>query len=153
MNSNSSIPLNLDSPAVQAHTSILQGIITRMAENSRFCKAICITVLSAILVIAEDADPRLFSAVTGFVLFMFWLLDSRYLEFEREYRSAYNEFVEMLHAGEEAIVSKLYFVPLPRAARIQSVKTMFSFSTFWFYLMIAAVLTGIFILKYLIIPQ
>ena len=83
---------------------------------------------------------------------MFWLLDSRSLEFEKEYRSAYNKFVEMLHAGKEEFVSQLYIVPLPRAAKMQSLKTMFSFSTFWFYLLMAAILAGVFMMKYLTVP-
>ena len=124
-----------------------------MAENSRFCKAICITVLSAILVIVDDANPGFFFVVSVFVVFMFWQLDSRNLDFEREYRSTYNKFVKMLHSGEEEFVSQLYIVPLPRADKLKSLKAMFSFSTFWFYLFIFVVMAIIFMFLWLRIQQ
>ena len=43
---------NLGSPAVQSHLEMLQGVIQRMAENSRSCKFWSITALSAVLFLA-----------------------------------------------------------------------------------------------------
>ena len=40
-------PLNGESSAVQAHLTILQGVICRMAENSRSCKVWCVTLVAA----------------------------------------------------------------------------------------------------------
>ena len=40
---------NPGSPAVQSHLEMLQGVIQRMAENSRSCKFWSITALSAVL--------------------------------------------------------------------------------------------------------
>ena len=37
-------PLNHESPAVQKHPEIMQGVITWMAENSRSCKVWCVTL-------------------------------------------------------------------------------------------------------------
>ena len=44
--------MNKENPAVIAHINMLQGIINRIAENSRSCKQWCILVVSAILTIA-----------------------------------------------------------------------------------------------------
>ena len=41
---------NKDCPAVQAHISMLQGIISRMANNSANCKTWVITIIAAMLV-------------------------------------------------------------------------------------------------------
>ena len=43
--------LNHESSAVQKHLEIMQGVIFRMAENSRSCKVWCVTLVSAILVL------------------------------------------------------------------------------------------------------
>ena len=44
-------PLNENSSAVQAHLTIMQGVINRMAENSRSCKVWCVTLVAATLVL------------------------------------------------------------------------------------------------------
>ena len=36
--------LDENSPAVQAHLTMMQGVIARMAENSRSCKVWCTTL-------------------------------------------------------------------------------------------------------------
>ena len=40
--------LNHESSAVQKHLEIMQGVITRMAENSRSCKVWCVTLVAAV---------------------------------------------------------------------------------------------------------
>ena len=44
-------PLNENSPAVQTHLTMMQGVINRMAENSRSCKVWCVTLVAAVLVL------------------------------------------------------------------------------------------------------
>ena len=51
-------PPNGDMSSVQAHLTIMQGVIQRMAENSRSCKVWCVTLVSATLVlIARTGEP------------------------------------------------------------------------------------------------
>ena len=38
--------LSVESSAVQKHLEIMQGVITRMAENSRSCKVWCVTLVA-----------------------------------------------------------------------------------------------------------
>ena len=52
-------PLNENSPAVQTHLTMMQGVINRMAENSRSCKVWCVTLVAAVLVlVARDRRSR-----------------------------------------------------------------------------------------------
>ena len=44
-------PINEESSAVQSHLNIMQGVINRMAENSRSCKVWCVTLVAATLVL------------------------------------------------------------------------------------------------------
>ena len=93
------MPINAESSAVQAHLAILQGIIQRMAENSRSCKVWCVTLVSAILVlVARTGEPRhALLALAPVALFL--LLDAYYLAQERAFRKSYDAFVAKLHKG------------------------------------------------------
>ena len=62
---------NEESPAVHAHLTILQGVIQRMAENSRSCKVWCVTLVAATLVlVARTGEPQhaLIALVPTFVI-------------------------------------------------------------------------------------
>ena len=51
--------LDVESSAVQAHLTIMQGVIQRMGENSRSCKVWCVTLVAATLVlVARTGEPR-----------------------------------------------------------------------------------------------
>ena len=88
--------VNFDSGAVQSYLGILQGVISRMAENSSACKTWCITLVSAIAVVASDKPARyIWVALIPIALFLF--LDSYYLGLERRFRDRYTDFVRKLH--------------------------------------------------------
>ena len=93
-------PLNADSPSVQAHLTMMQGVITRMAENSRSCKVWCVTLVAAVLVlVARTGEPQhALIALAPTLLFLF--LDSYYLALERSFIKGQNVFVTKLHQGE-----------------------------------------------------
>ena len=93
-------PLNEDSSAVQAHLTIMQGVINRMAENSRSCKVWCVTLVAATLVlVARTGEPQhALIALVPTLLFLF--LDSYYLALERAFIRSQNAFVGKLHQGE-----------------------------------------------------
>lgn len=83
----------------------MQGIIQRMAENSRSCKTWCITIVSAVLVLVlrVDKPDYILVALAPTVLFLF--LDTYYLALERGFRKSYKAFVKKLHAASEDISS------------------------------------------------
>ncbi len=92
--------LDHESSAVRAHIEMMQGVITRMAENSRSCKLWCVTLVAAILVlVARTGEPRhVLIALVPTLLFLF--LDSYYLALERAFIKSQNAFVAKLHDNE-----------------------------------------------------
>ena len=100
-------PIGPESSAVQTHLQIMQGVIQRMAENSRFCKVWCVTLVSAILVlVARTGKPdHILIALAPTVLFL--VLDTYYLALERGFRGSYSTFVTKLH-GASVSTSDLF---------------------------------------------
>ena len=93
-------PLNEESSAVQSHLTIMQGVINRMAENSRSCKVWCVTLVAATLVlVARTGEPQhALIALVPTLLFLF--LDAYYLALERAFIKSQNAFVRKLHRSE-----------------------------------------------------
>lgn len=134
--------LTTDRSDVQAYLGALQDIIARMRQHSASCKAWCITLTSAVVVLGVNkSKPALFAAAFP-PLVMFLLLDCYYLSIERFFRRKYDGFVERLHAGQ-AGTGELYVmkhdVPIGKQLR-GIVGSLFSLSTFPFYAVLAGVL-------------
>lgn len=87
-----------DSPAVQKHVDILQGIISRMAWGSRSSKTWCITVVAAILVVAAGNNAIGYAAVWLALAptAVFCLMDAYYLGLEKHFRKEYDAFLGKL---------------------------------------------------------
>ena len=136
--------IGAESSAVQTHLTIMQGIIQRMAENSRSCKVWCITIVSAVLVLVSrtPAPDYTLAALVPTVLFL--ILDTYYLALERAFRGSYDTFVSRLHAGELGD-SDLYRVApagsVPRHFRA----TLRSFSIWPFYGALAVMIIALFV--------
>ena len=126
--------LNHESPAVQKHLEIMQGVIARMAENSRSCKVWCVTLVAAVLVlVARTGEPRhaLIALVPAIV---FYMLDAYYLALERGFRKSYNGFVGKVHSGQ-ASSSDLYTVAPTGSTGLGTLWAMYrSFASLPFYL-------------------
>ena len=129
--SDSSI-LNEESSAVQCHLSILQGVVQRMADNSRSCKLWRITIVSATLVLLATNEPpdlvRL--AVIPTIIFLF--LDTYYLVLERRFRCSYNGFIKKMHVGKLEPPDLYIIVPTGSKYR-QFCSSLLSFSICSFY--------------------
>ena len=92
--------LNEDSLAVQAHLTMMQGVINRMAENSRSCKVWCVTLVAAVLVlVARTGEPQ-HTLLALVPTLLFWVLDSYYLALERAFIKSQNAFVKKLHQSK-----------------------------------------------------
>ncbi len=137
-----------DSAAVQAHLNIAQSVIQRMASNSASCKAWCITLVSAILVVVADKGKPEYVLIAAIPTLLFLVLDTYYLALERCFRASYNKFIEKLHAGQVA-AADLYAV-MPTGS---IVRTFFgalgSFSIWPFYLTLGLM---VLIVKRVVIP-
>ena len=131
------MPINAESSAVQAHLAILQGVIQRMAENSRSCKVWCVTLVSAILVlVARTGEPHhALLALAPVMLFL--LLDAYYLALERAFRESYEAFVAKLHS-DDLPATELYAVkPVGMGVRLVGA-CLGSFSVWLFYVVLIA---------------
>ena len=119
----------------------MQGLIQRMAENSRSCKVWCVTLVSAILVlVAQTGDPR-HALIALAPTALFFVLDAYYLALERDLRESYDAFVGELHGGE-ASPSDLYAVAPSGSTAKGMFWAMFrSFSVPLFYVVVAATVT------------
>lgn len=101
--------ITVESPAVQSHLTIQQGVINRMVANSTGCKTWCIALVSAIAVIIADKGKPEFVWISVVPIGLFLFLDAYYLGLEKRYRDGYNEFIKKLHAGS-ATVEDLFIV-------------------------------------------
>ncbi len=125
-----------DSAAVQKHLEIIQGIITRMAENSRASKLWCVTLVSAVLVLVARTGKAEHALIALAPTALFYLLDAYYLALERGFRRSYEEFVQKLHE-ERTSTLDLYSVA-PTGSTWQGVLWVLfqSFSVSPFYLVV-----------------
>lgn len=117
---------------MQAHLQILQAVIQRMASNSTSCKAWCITIVSAILVLIADKGKPELAWLAMLPAFLFLALDAYYLAMEKAFRSSYNSFVKKLHENKIGVEDLYSVIPKGNmsAHQIESLK---SFSVWGFY--------------------
>ncbi|MGL4498300.1 MAG: hypothetical protein ACRCU2_04480 [Planktothrix sp.] len=137
--------INSESSALQAHLSIMQNVIQRMASNSASCKTWCITIVSAILVVVADKDNNSnYAWIALLPTLIFAFLDTCYLALEKGFRNSYNEFVTKLHTGN-LTVQELYIVKKKEGFALLIFKSIQSFSIWGFYfpLIVLIILTKI----------
>ena len=129
--------LDHESSAVQKHLEIMQGVINRMAENSRSCKVWCVTLVAATLVlVARTGEPQhALIALVPTLLFLF--LDSYYLALERAFISSQNTFVGKLHRDELESTDVYRVVPTGMGWHLVG-RCLFGSVSIWpFYLLVA----------------
>ena len=102
---------NLGAPAVQSHLEMLQGVIQRMAENSRSCKLWSITVLSAVLFLAARTGVPWYTLIALVPLLLFFLLDVYYLSLEHRFRGSYKSVLRKLREGSYGPEDAYQIVP------------------------------------------
>ena len=139
---NNGNPYDANSAAVQAHLSILQGVINRMAANSASCKNWCVVLVAAILVLVARADSTAYAPLALLPTFLFFFLDAYYLAQEKDFISSYQAFVKKLHSGALGL-SDLYDVRPSRQGFQKFTATLraaSSFSVWWMYLVLAVVI-------------
>ena len=142
MNNNKRLEV-LESSAVKAHISMLQGIINRMAGNSANCKNWTITLVAAMLVLLVDKEMQLPNAWLCLIpVGLFYLLDCYYLGLERVMIKSQKNFLDKL-SKDENYVDQIYRVGALGGRYTQlcnTTKAMCSPSTTPFYLIVALVI-------------
>lgn len=116
------------------HLEMIESIIERMAKNSFQLKGWAMTLVTLVGALgSKDSDKRFI--VLAFVpIFVFWLLDSTYLQQERQYKALYREVTEK---NEDEIdfnlnTRKVKFTK-DETKHIHFFRCLFSFSEFLFY--------------------
>lgn len=138
-----------NSQAVQAHLNITQSVIQRMAANSGSCKAWCITLVSAILVIVADKGKPQYTLIAIIPTVLFLILDTYYLSLEKMFRKSYNLFIEKLHSGK-VVACDLYAVSPSGPMAKTYISSLRSFSIWPFY---ATLLGMILLVKAIVITS
>ena len=128
--------LGVESPSVQKHVEIAQGVITRMAENSRSCKVWCVILVSAVLVLVARTGKADHSLIAIAPAALFYLLDAYYLMLERRFRNSYNNFVDKVHAGQATTLDLYTVVPGGSTVRVMLWAMFRSFSVLPFYVVV-----------------
>ena len=130
--------LGVESSAVQKHLEIMQGVIQRMADNSRSCKVWCVTLVSAILVLVARTGKAEHALIALAPTILFYVLDAYYLALERGFRRSHERFVGKLH-DERIAESDLYRVAPTGSTPRGTLWAMFrSFSVLPFYVVVVA---------------
>lgn len=121
-----------ESSSAQTHLKIIQGVITRMAENSRACKIWCVTIVSASLVLVARADRPNLVLISLVPTVAFLILDVYYLALERAFRESYDAFIEKLARGK-LTPCDLYVVKPTGSVPRAFFRSLNSFSIWPFY--------------------
>lgn len=133
------IEVNPEAASIQTHLSILQSVIQRMASNSSSCKAWCVTLVSAVLVIVADKGKPDYAYIALLPTIVFTALDAYYLALEKAFRNSYNAFISKLH-NKSLTEEDLYSVnPKGNISNLQW-QSLKSFSVWGFYASLAALI-------------
>jgi hypothetical protein len=127
------LSIDSESASIQTHLGILQNVIQRMASNSAACKAWCVTLVSAVLVIVADKGKPEYAYITMLPTIVFFALDAYYLALEKAFRNSYNDFIQKIHnkvLTEEDLYS---VIPKGNMSKLQ-LESVASFSIWGFYI-------------------
>jgi len=73
------------------HLEFIQGVITRMNNNSFQMKGWMVAIVSALLAVYASTQNHYFVLVAILPTIIFWFLDTYYLQQERKFRGLYND--------------------------------------------------------------
>ncbi|MEZ9723624.1 hypothetical protein AB4271_19570 [Vibrio splendidus] len=127
------LTIDPESASIQTHLGILQGIIQRMASNSSACKAWCVTLVSAVLVIVADKGRPDYAYIAILPTIVFAALDAYYLALEKAFRNSYNDFIINLHNKTLTKESLYSVIPKGEMSTLQF-QSLLSFSVWGLYL-------------------
>jgi len=127
------LDIDPESSSIQTHLGIIQNVIQRMSANSSACKAWCVSLVAAVLVIVADKGKPEYAWIALLPTVVFAALDAYYLALEKAFRNSYNQFIRKLHS-KQVTEGDLYSVsPVGNMSNLQ-VQALQSFSVWGFYL-------------------
>ncbi len=127
------LDIDPESASIQTHLGIIQNVIQRMSANSSNCKAWCVSLVAAILVIVADKGKPEYAWISLLPTIVFTALDAYYLALEKAFRNSYNIFITKIHK-KQLTEEDLYAVtPVGKMSQLQ-LEALKSFSVWGFYL-------------------
>jgi hypothetical protein len=93
-----------ESPAVIAHLTMLQSVVTRLAGNSAQCKTWCVAIVSALFGLAGAIRSERVAAAAIIPIAVFGLVDAAYLANEKAYRDLYNAVAGKIRSGNYGLI-------------------------------------------------
>ena len=134
--SDNRIEIDPDSASIQTHLGIIQSVIQRMASNSTNCKAWCVTLVSAVLVIVAGKGNSDYAWIALLPTIIFSALDAYYLALEKAFRNCYNTFVSKVRKGTLTEADLYSVMPVGEMSKLQ-IEAYKSFSVWGFYVSLA----------------
>lgn len=128
------------------HLVFIQNVINRMNTNSFQIKTVTITLVTAIIGIYITTHNIVFLFLGAMPPFIFWFLDSYYLQMERKFRGVYDDVCQIT----QNVQVKPYEMPISKyKGKKYSYGNVFRSNTLiWWYLpIIIVILTSAIILK------
>lgn len=126
------LKIDPEAASIQTHLGIIQNVIQRMSGNSTNCKAWCVTLVAAILVIVADKGKPEYAWIALLPTTVFFALDAYYLALEKAFRNCYNQFVSKLRADNITEQDLYSVMPIGNMNQLQ-VEAVKSFSVWGFY--------------------
>lgn len=130
-------------PEELKYLDYIQNAITRMADNSFKLKGLAITVLAAFLALYVKFGDYYLLLMPVLPSFIFWVLDSYYLQQEKKFRKIYNHVagVEKAEGLDDIII---FEIPINKVKEKSVPRIMFSKTEWSLYLLLILLLLGIF---------
>lgn len=99
--------LSLNCPAVTTHLSIVAEIINRLANNSNYCKTICVAVVTVFATFT--ASPDWWTLLIWCIpILAIALLDSMFVYLKKRLSKEQEEFISQFYTdGEQNLVKKM----------------------------------------------
>lgn len=133
------IQIDPESASIQTHLGIIQNVIERMSSNSTNCKAWCVTLVAAVLVIIADKGKPDYAWIALLPTVVFMALDAYYLALEKGFRNSYNQFVSKLRSGSLTEMDLYSVMPVGNMSKLQ-LEAVKSFSVWGFYISLGALI-------------
>ena len=113
-----------------AHLELVQGVISRQANNSSSMKSLSGTIAAAAIALYGSLDNAQWAYLlgAGLPVVMFWVLDARYLQIECAYRHLYDS----IRKGEHQDIFGMDYTPYLKKSR-SLLGFIFSWSVGLFY--------------------
>ena len=128
------------------HLQMIQGIITRMGQNSFQLKGWAVGIMIAIFSFAGQQTETRCILFTIIPLFVIWLLDSYYLQLERKFRLLYDYVRKNKDKSDFGMNFNSVKLEVGKHTQISFFRIMFSITEVSFYL--TCILTTILVYQF-----